>query len=315
MTHEHKQNKQNKQLTDEDQVNAYIEILEKEQKQKTNNKNKKSLQDIALIFNTLTSLRQTPIQQKTIRHLQLRQTPIQQRIIRQLYFNRYSAQFAKAGKNEEILEKQQQLERNQSYKEGDIKIKQEFNIIKKIINDNVSNTNAKEQIRKLGIHEMKIMDVLKTMHELKKIMKNYTIDDIKFYDIYKKLHYGENIEVIRSQLEQKRAQQIVSSQPESHNVAVNNPNMSHKKTMNRLQIQREIILKREANEQAAKKDESLKSILLITGTIIIGIITAVLAFTTPLFKSGFRNMTETEISPVSVMTIVLFILVVLIKFK
>ena len=42
MTHEHKQNKQNKQLTDEDQVNAYIEILEKEQKQKTNNKNKKS---------------------------------------------------------------------------------------------------------------------------------------------------------------------------------------------------------------------------------------------------------------------------------
>jgi hypothetical protein len=45
---------------------------------------------------------------------------------------------------------------------------------------------------------------------------------------------------------------------------------------------------------------------------------AVLAFTKPsLFKSGFRNMTETEINPVSVMTIVLLIIlfVLLIKFK
>ena len=66
------------------------------------------------------------------------------------------------------------------------------------------------------------------------------------------------------------------------------------------------------NNKAIEAKESLKSILLIAGTLIIGIVMTVLAFTTPLFKSGFRDMVETEINPVSVMTV---ILVVLILFK
>ena len=74
-----------------------------------------------------------------------------------------------------------------------------------------------------------------------------------------------------------------------------------------------------AANNAKKEEESLKNMLLITAPIIlIGIVMAVLAFTKPsLFKSGFRNMTETEINPVSVMTIVLLIIlfVLLIKFK
>ena len=65
----------------------------------------------------------------------------------------------------------------------------------------------------------------------------------------------------------------------------------------------------EIEEQTRRSKESLKS--MIAGTLIIGIVTAVLAFTLPFFKSEFRDMAETEINPVSVMTIILVILFVL----
>ena len=44
----------------------------------------------------------------------------------------------------------------------------------------------------------------------------------------------------------------------------------------------------EIEEQTRRSKESLKS--MIAGTLIIGIVTAVLAFTLPFFKSGFRDM-------------------------
>ena len=80
-------------------------------------------------------------------------------------------------------------------------------------------------------------------------------------------------------------------------------------------FQQHLVKEEEEANKAKEAKESLKSILLIAGTLIIGIVMTVLAFTTPLFKIGFRDMTETEINPVSVMTIILFILVVLILFK
>jgi predicted Abi (CAAX) family protease len=106
--------------------------------------------------------------------------------------------------------------------------------------------------------------------------------------------YKDDSEIIPLILKKQRSTAISSD--------VNPLNLN--KTMNRLQIQREIILKREA--------KNLRNMLLITGTLIIGIVMAVIAFTLPLFKIGFRDMTETEINPVSVMTV---ILVVLILFK
>ena len=87
----------------------------------------------------------------------------------------------------------------------------------------------------------------------------------------------------------------------------------------------ENVAKREAAEQekkeqneALKKErnelDNLRLMSVIAAPIaLIGIVLTVLAFTTPLFKSGFRDMTETEINPITVT--ILFILVVLIFFK
>ena len=70
----------------------------------------------------------------------------------------------------------------------------------------------------------------------------------------------------------------------------------------------------EAHKQEKKELDNLRLMSVIAAPIaLIGIVLTVLAFTTPLFKSGFRDMTETEINPITVT--ILFILVVLIFFK
>ena len=58
-------------------------------------------------------------------------------------------------------------------------------------------------------------------------------------------------------------------------------------------FQQHLVKEEEEANKAKEAKESLKSILLIAGTLIIGIVMTVLAFTTPLFKSGFRDMAET----------------------
>jgi hypothetical protein len=188
------------------------------------------------------------------------------------------------------------------------------NQLKKVMEQHVTGNNAMAKHSRIRLNMIKKLREIKNppkrvMEYLASIDSGQVDSSKGFHPIHIYSHYGfiksKKESAITFLKKQKEANPTNTNANDAIQLIESHAEFPHT-IMSDYRIKR--IAKEKANEARKANEAKTKNILLIAGPlVVIGIISAILVFTLKP-GSGFRNMNETEINPVTVMTVILLII-------